>query len=222
MFLWMRSFNRCVVNLPFFPLVARLHGRHGQKILSLLCLLPLAGLSVSGASGQLGPRPWFRIMGETGEVALGMLVGCLAITPLVQAFDWKFLYPWRRTLGLLAFFYAVLHVLARAMGMGLDWGAMVDGMAGNPFLLTGALSLVVMVPLAVTSTRKMMARLGGGRWRLLHKLTYVAAVLAIAHALMAGKTGHVEYAPHAVALCFLLGWRIFYPVLRKAMQKPKG
>ncbi|OFW84083.1 MAG: hypothetical protein A2018_03915 [Alphaproteobacteria bacterium GWF2_58_20] len=203
-------------------MIASIHKRHGQKLLSLVCLLPLLGSVAEGLMGQLGARPWFRAMGEMGEIALAMLIACLAITPLVQAFDWKFLYPWRRTFGLFAFFYAILHVLARAMDLGLDLGAIMEGMFTNPFLLTGFLAFLVMVPLAVTSTKKMMATLGGKRWRLLHKLTYVAAILAIAHALMAGKAGYINFLPQAVILAILLLWRLVYPTLRKAMQKPQG
>jgi len=223
MFEWTKKLNARIAALPFFPAAAAIHKSHGQKILSFLCLFPLFGLTAGGMTGALGPEPWLRAVQETGEAALSMLLLCLSITPLMQALSWNFLYPWRRTFGLFAFFYAVLHAFARMVLLGFDWESIAGGIFTTPFLLAGFLALMLLIPLAVTSSKKMMVRLGR-RWKLLHRLVYVIAILGVAHALMSGKVGYINYAPQAVLLAALLGWRLAYPFLahRQAMQKTQG
>lgn len=215
MFEPVKKLNARIVALPFFGKVSAIHKARGQKILSALCLLPLIGAMFAGRFGMLGPDPWFAGMQAMGSTALTMLLLGLSVTPLVQAFAWNFLYPWRRTLGLFAFFYAVMHVLARMVVLGFNWQDITAELFSNPFYLAGLITFLLLIPLAATSTRAMMARLGGKRWKRLHKLVYIAAILAILHALQAGKAGYIENAPMAAWLVVLLGWRIAWPHMQK-------
>jgi sulfoxide reductase heme-binding subunit YedZ len=158
---------------------------------------------------QLGANPVNFAILTTGMLALVFLVLTLAVTPLRTITGWNWLIFSRRTLGLYAFFYAALHFL---IFFGLDRGFSVAGtlseMVKRRYLFVGLVGLLVMVPLAVTSTNAMIKRLGGKRWRALHRLAYVAAMAGVIHYYMQVKKDVRQPVAFAVVLAVLLGYRL--------------
>ena len=148
-----------------------------------------------------------------GKWTLRFLLATLAITPLRRITGWNWLAKHRRTLGLFAFGYVSLHLLTWAL---LDvqiivsdlvgWNDIVTDIVKRPYITIGMTAFVLMIPLALTSTKKSIARLGR-RWRTLHRLIYVSAVLGVIHFWMAVKLDIREPAVYMLILAALLGWR---------------
>ena len=153
-----------------------------HRIVVAAALGPLAYLVWAAVFDRLGANPIDMITDETGTWTLRFLVATLAITPLRRITGWAGLAPLRRTLGLFAFFYATLHFLTYVvLDQFFDVRAIVADIGKRPFITAGFTALVIMTPLAVTSTQRMVRRLGGRNWRRLHRLAYVAAVVAVVH-----------------------------------------
>jgi methionine sulfoxide reductase heme-binding subunit len=145
-------------------------------------LLPAVWLATGAVRGTLGPNPLEAVTHGTGDWALRFLLATLAVTPLRAAAGWNWLVRFRRMLGLFAFFYATLHLLTYAwFDKFFDWPAIVADIPRRPFITVGFTAFVVLVPLALTSTTGMIRRLGGRRWRALHRLVYLAAIAAVIH-----------------------------------------
>jgi sulfoxide reductase heme-binding subunit YedZ len=145
-------------------------------------LVPLAAIAVRASQGQLGADPVAKVENELGLAALILLVASLVCTPAARLLGWTWAVRIRRDLGLLAFFYASLHFLTYVfIDQGVDWTAIVDDIIKRPFITVGFAALVLLTPLALTSTKASIRRLGFRRWNRLHQLTYVAAILAIIH-----------------------------------------
>jgi sulfoxide reductase heme-binding subunit YedZ len=174
-----------------------------------LALTPLAGLALGAARGTLGANPVEALTHTTGEWALRLLLACLAVTPLRQLSPrFAALAPYRRTLGLLAFAYALLHAATFfALDLGFAIERLAEEVAERPYVTLGFASLAALVPLAVTSTRTWQRRLGR-RWLALHRLAYVAAVLAALHFAWLVKKDLREPLIYAAVLALLLGTRL--------------
>jgi sulfoxide reductase heme-binding subunit YedZ len=171
-------------------------------------LLPAALLAWRAATDGLGANPIEEVTHETGETALRLLLASLAITPLRRAFGWSALAPYRRTLGLLAFAYACMHVATWvALDLFFDWAAILEDVAERPYVTAGFAAFCALVPLALTSTRSWMRRLGR-RWVALHRLVYVAAGLAVVHFVWLVKADLREPLSYAALLALLLGVRL--------------
>jgi sulfoxide reductase heme-binding subunit YedZ len=178
-------------------------------------LLPLALLAVDGARGALGANAIEVVLNQTGLLALVLLLASLACTPLKLVFAWTWPMRVRKLLGLLAFAYAALHFLTYAVvDQGLAWRAMVEDVTKRPFITVGFTALVLLVPLAVTSTNGWVRRLGFPRWQRLHRLAYVAAVLGVVHFVWRVKADATEPLIYGAVLALLLGLRV-----AKALQK---
>jgi sulfoxide reductase heme-binding subunit YedZ len=172
-----------------------------------LALLPLAGLVLGAARGALGANPVETITHVTGEWALRLLLLTLAVSPLRRLAGWAFVAPWRRSLGLLAFGYACLHFATfLALDLGFDLSALGEEVVERPFVTLGFAALVLLTPLAVTSTRGWQRRLGR-RWLSLHRLVYVAAVLAVLHFFWLVKADWAEPIVYGAVLAGLLALR---------------
>ena len=178
-------------------------------------LLPLALGVFDFARDGLGPEPVEEITHRTGEWALRMLLLCLCITPLRRIFGLRGLLPHRRTLGLLAFLYASLHFLTY-LALDLDFrpGDLTEDIRERPFITLGFSALVLLVPLALTSTRGWMRRLGK-RWQGLHRLVYPAVVLVAVHFVWSAKADWLEPGIYAAAAAALLSIRLFPALGRK-------
>jgi sulfoxide reductase heme-binding subunit YedZ len=174
-----------------------------------LALVPLCGLVLGALRGTLGANPVETITHVTGEWALRLLLATLAITPLRRAAGWSFIAPWRRSLGLLTFLYATLHFATfLALDLGFEFSSLLEEVAERPYVTLGFSALLLLTPLALTSTRAWQRRLGR-RWLTLHRLVYVAAGLAVLHFIWLVKADLAEPLAYAVVLAVLLGARLW-------------
>lgn len=171
-------------------------------------LIPLLVLGVRAARGALGANPIAEALNQLGMLALVLLVASLAATPLQLAFGWAWPLRIRKALGLLAFFYACAHFLVYAgLDQALDGAAIFADITKRPFILAGFTALLVLVPLAATSTAGMRKRLGFTRWKRLHRLAYVAAVLGVVHFFLRVKKDTTEPLIYAALLALLFAVR---------------
>lgn len=169
-----------------------------------LCLVPLGWLIFSVVNNQLGPDPGNTLTRELGEWALRFLCLTLAITPLRKLTGINKLIRFRRMIGLFVLFYAVLHVLSYlAFMLGWQWLTLVEDLYKRPYIIVGALAVVILVALGITSTKNMMRRLGRN-WSKLHKLVYLSAGLAVLHYLWLVKSDYTEPAIYGGILGALL------------------
>jgi sulfoxide reductase heme-binding subunit YedZ len=145
-------------------------------------LVPLASIVYRAARGRLGANPVAEALNELGLTALIFLVLSLSATPAKIVFGVTWPIRIRRMLGLIAFFYATLHVLTYAAVDQLGhFAAIFEDVAKRPFIAVGFAAWLTLVPLAVTSTAKMTKRLGAAKWKRLHRLAYVATLLGVVH-----------------------------------------
>jgi len=145
-------------------------------------LFPLTVLIWRGYRGELGAEPVAAVLNQLGYLALTLLAATLLCTPVKIITGWTWSMRLRRMLGLLAFLYACLHFLTYiVVDQGLNFGRVTEDITKRKFILVGFLTLLVMIPLAITSTKKMVRRMGFARWKLLHRLTYVAGGLSVIH-----------------------------------------
>ena len=194
-----------------------------KPLLFLACLLPLAYLAAAafGVAGLgLGANPVEKLLHELGRWGLKFLLITLSVTPLRRWTGWNWLIGYRRMLGLFAFFYVVLHfVVYAALDQGLDIGAIGEDILNRPYITLGMAGLLMLVPLAVTSTRGMMRRLGK-RWQKLHRLIYVIAIVGVWHFYWQVKLDTLAPVLYALVLAVLLGTRVYYA--RVARQRKPG
>jgi methionine sulfoxide reductase heme-binding subunit len=150
--------------------------------LFLTCTLPAVLLVRAAPTGNLGANPLETIRDTTGIWSLRFLLVTLAITPVRRITGWHKVIRARRMLGLFAFFYAVLHFVSYVwLDQFFALDGMIDDLANRPFIMAGYASFVVLIPLAATSTKKWIRRLGGKRWQLLHRLIYFGAAAGVVH-----------------------------------------
>ena len=178
-----------------------------------LCLAPLLFmlLGVFQVAGYgLGANPIEELLHRCGEWGLKFLLITLAITPLRRITGWNWLVRYRRLLGLFAFFYVMLHFVVYIwLDRQLDLGSIVEDILKRPYITIGMVAIVMLIPLAVTSTRGMMRRLGH-RWQKLHRLVYVIAILGVWHFWWQVKADFLEPSIYAGILALLLGVRLWY------------
>jgi sulfoxide reductase heme-binding subunit YedZ len=145
-------------------------------------LAPLASIVLRARQGALSANPIAQIENELGMSALIFLVASLACTPARHLLGWTWPTRIRRELGLFAFFYAMLHFLTYLLvDQVADLRAILADIVERPFITVGFLALVLLVPLALTSTTESIRRLGFRRWQRLHQLAYLAGALAVVH-----------------------------------------
>ncbi|SMF97632.1 sulfoxide reductase heme-binding subunit YedZ [Methylomagnum ishizawai] len=180
-----------------------------KSLVFLSGLLPLAGLLWEGWTDSLGANPIERITRATGWWTLAFLMIGLAVTPLRKALGRPWLGQFRRMLGLFAFFYASLHL---AIYVGLDqyfaWGDILADIAKRPYITVGCAAFMLMLPLAATSTDGMVRRLGGQRWKRLHRWVYPIALAGVAHFWWLVKQDISEPLVFAAILALLLAARL--------------
>lgn len=179
-----------------------------KAILFALCLLPLAYHGVGLWQDTLGANPIEALTRGLGDWALRLLLITLAVTPLRHATGWAWLMRLRRMIGLYAFFYACLHLVAYLwLDQFFDWAEIGRDILKRPFITVGMATFFLLVPLAATSTNAMIRRLGGRRWQQLHRLIYPAALLAVLHFTWMVKVDVREPALYGVIVAALLGLR---------------
>ncbi len=173
------SARRSLTNdLPFWKLLVWINGG-----------VPLVMLLIDAIRGELGSNPVNAAIHTTGILSLSFLVLSLAITPLRWLTGWNTVVGFRRSLGLFGFFYACVHVVIyfgfdRAMSV----SSTIEEVLKRRYLQVGLAAVILMMPLAVTSTNAMISRLGARRWKLLHRLSYLVAALGVIHYFMLVKS----------------------------------
>jgi len=183
--------------------------RFARLLVLINCAVPAALLGRDAWHHQLGANPVNFAILTTGLLALIFLLLTLLVTPLRKLSGWNWIIFSRRTLGLYAFFYASLHFLIFfCFDRSFSVSGTLSEMVKRKYLMVGATGLLVMVPLAVTSTNAMIKRLGGKRWRALHRLAYVAAVAGVLHYYMQVKADVRQPLAFATVLAILLGYRL--------------
>jgi methionine sulfoxide reductase heme-binding subunit len=174
----------------------------------VLCTLPFIWLVFRVLTGRLGINPVEDLTLTTGIWALRFLVFTLLITPIRRLTGWNRIIQYRRMLGLFAFFYASLHF---AIYIGVDqffaFDLILKDIVKRPFITMGFTAFVLMIPLAVTSTKGWIRRLGR-RWQLLHRLIYVSAIAAAVHYLWKVKVMIGSPVYYAAGIALLLAFRI--------------
>ena len=189
-----------------------------KPLVFIACLVPLAWLA-SGAFGwfgaSLGPDPVKELEHECGKTALNLLLLTLAVTPVRELTSQPQLLRLRRMLGLFAFFYVVLHfTIYLVLDLELNFATLGADIAKRPYITIGFTALLLLIPLAVTSTNGMMRRLGR-RWQTLHRLVYVIAVLGVWHFYWQVKRDVREPLLYAGILAVLLGYRVLRAIARR-------
>jgi sulfoxide reductase heme-binding subunit YedZ len=182
--------------------------RIGKTVLFVACLIPLGYIAWKFRTDRLGANPIRELEIETGLWTLRFLAITLAITPVRKAFGWNWLVKYRRMLGLFTFFYATVHL---SMWTGVDWffawGDMGREIVKHKYILIGMLTWLIMLPLALTSTKGMVRRLGK-RWTALHRLVYAAAITGTIHYLWAVKKDTFFPLVYLAVFVVLLGSRL--------------
>jgi sulfoxide reductase heme-binding subunit YedZ len=174
----------------------------------LACLVPLAQLAFNAYTGDLGANPIETITRFTGSWSLIILIASLAVTPLRRITERNELIKLRRMLGLFAFFYAALHFATyMVLDLYFDFPAILKDILKRPYITVGFTALVLMIPLAVTSTAGMIRRLGK-RWQQLHYLVYVIAVLGVVHFYWLVKADISRPVQYGAVLALLLAYRL--------------
>lgn len=179
-----------------------------KPVFFLLCLLPLAHLVWDVAHGALGVDPVAQLEHRSGDWTLRLLLATLAITPLRRITGWHKAIRLRRMLGLFAFFHATVHLtIYVAIDLGGFWSQLLAEIAKRPYITVGFTAWLLMIPLAITSTKAMVRRLGR-RWQQLHRLVYICALLGVLHFMWLVKADHREPAIYLAALIVLMLWRV--------------
>lgn len=183
--------------------------------LFVLSLVPFLRLVWAVFTDHLGANPLEFITRNTGDWTLYFLCITLSITPLRRLMNWPWLIKLRRMFGLFAFFYVSLHFLTFLwFDHFFDVAEMLKDVGKRPFILVGFSAFLLLIPLAVTSTNKMVKRLGAARWQLLHKLIYVIICLGILHFfwMKAGKHDFNQPILFASIVAVLLAMRVYWAI----------
>jgi len=180
-----------------------------KLVLFINSLIPITLLLWDVYHKRVGPNPLEFATRTTGMLALVFLCLALAVTPLRNIFGINSLVKFRRMLGLFAFFYGSLHLLTYVwFDRGFNVLSVGPDVVKRPFILVGMTAFVLMVPLAITSTNKMVKRLGGKRWAMLHRLVYLGAIAGVVHFWMLVKSDTRLPFTFAFIVFFLLGYRL--------------
>jgi methionine sulfoxide reductase heme-binding subunit len=202
---------------------SRWGARIAQTAVVLAALVPLAVLVGDAFGDRLGANPVEAIEHRTGDWTIWLLLASLAVTPLRRLTGWNWLIRYRRTLGLLAFSYVCLHFLTYLV---IDQGFPIQGLTltyvwedivKRPYVTVGFTAFMLLIPIAWTSTKGWIRRLGR-RWTTLHQLVYVAAALGVLHYMWLIKGDRPTAVYHALVLVGLLGARVWK--LRATLRSP--
>jgi sulfoxide reductase heme-binding subunit YedZ len=184
--------------------------KFSKPLVFLAALTPFLWLAFRAATGRLSVNPIEDITLTTGIWALRFLLVSLAITPIRRLTGWQRVIQYRRMLGLFAFFYATLHLLTYVvLDQGLAFEFIIPDILKRPYITMGMIAFTLLVPLAITSTKGWIRRLGK-KWQLLHRLVYLSALAACVHFLWKVKVAIGEPVYYAAILGVLLAFRLLW------------
>jgi len=196
-----------------------------KPIVFLAALVPFAYLAWRAYNGNLTADPLTKVTNDTGIWTLRFVVVTLALTPVRRLTGWNALVRFRRMIGLFAFFYGSLHVLTYLVGdrfASLDFpdgfvalstvrnllASIWEDIAKRPYITVGFIAFVSMIPLALTSTKDWIRRLGGRNWQRIHRLVYLTGIAGVTHYWWRVKADTSNPAVYALIVALLLGFRL--------------
>jgi sulfoxide reductase heme-binding subunit YedZ len=186
------------------------------------CLMPMALLLWATVNGQLSANPLEDIRDTTGIWTLRFLLLTLCITPLRRITRWHSLMRFRRMLGLFTFFHGVLHFVTYVwLDQFFAFDEMIKDLARRRFIMAGYVSFALLIPLAMTSTKKWIGRLGGKHWQLLHRLIYISAAAGVVHYFWRVKLDIQRPVIYGAVLSLLLAFR-FVRTVRQQKVGPSA
>lgn len=195
--------------------MAKLRLRWSKIVLFLLCLIPALELlyrfwnTTRGIAPDLGVNPLEFLTHATGTWTLRFLLITLSVTPGRKLLQLPMLVQYRRMLGLFAFFYGLAHLTTYLwFDKAFQFGEILPDIAKRPFITAGFTALVLMLPLALTSTAGWIRRLGGRRWQWLHRLIYLSALAGVVHYWWLVKSDIRKPAMYAAVLALLMLFRV--------------
>jgi sulfoxide reductase heme-binding subunit YedZ len=181
--------------------------------------VPAAWLFYEGVNDRLGADPMRYLEQALGLWAFRFLIASLTVTPLRQILNVNLL-RYRRALGLLAFYYACLHLLTYlVLDQGLDLAAIWADIVKRPYITIGMATFIILIPLALTSTNAAIKHLGGQAWARLHRLVYLAAIGAALHFVLVVKSWPLEPLVYAAIVAALLAYRLARSFTKKASPR---
>jgi sulfoxide reductase heme-binding subunit YedZ len=187
----------------------------------VICLTPFIYLVWAALSNNLGPDPAEALADASGEWALRMLFVTLAMAPLRKLTGRLAWLQYRRMLGLYSFFYALMHMLVYVFFLlGLQWRSLWGDILERPYITAGLVALLLMLPLAITSTRQWQRRLGR-RWKNLHQLIFVVAIAALVHLWWQVRSDAAEAWLYTAVFIVLVMPRCYEPLRRLFKMKRK-
>lgn len=194
-----------------------------KPVIFLACLIPVGRLVWRGFHAGLGANPVEAITHGTGDWTLIFLLLTLAITPLRKLTRQYWLVSYRRMLGLFAFFYGTLHlatwvVLDKSFDLHEMWADVVK----RRFITAGMTAFALMIPLALTSTKWSIRKLGGKRWQALHRLIYFSAAAAVIHYIWLVKADLKKPLEYAAVLAVLMLYRLGVGISSRAKTSGAG
>lgn len=194
--------------------------RFAQFAILINSAVPLSLLAWDWYHHRLGANPTEFATRTTGVLTLLFLILSLAVTPLRKMLGLPWMIKFRRLLGLYGFFYGCVHLLTYVwFDKFFAFGLIVEDVSKRPYITVGMASFVMLIPLALTSTQKSIKRLGGKKWNLLHRLTYVAAIGGVVHYYMLVKADTREPILFGVAVAVLLVYRVLNKFVPKITQR---
>jgi len=187
-----------------------------KPVIFLLCLFPLGWLIWGAFNDTLGANPAEALTRETGEWTLRFLLITLLVTPARKILGWPWLIKLRRMLGLFVFFYALMHLLTYVwFDQFFDVNEIIKDVIKRPFIALGFTAFLLLIPLALTSTNKMMRRLKKN-WAKLHKLIYLIAVLGLLHFIFLVKADYLQPVIYSLILLPLFVYRAYAERIKKS------
>ena len=194
---------------PRAPRPRPLAQRIGTPVVVALSALPILWIAYAAYADRLGANPIREIVIRTGLWTLRFLALSLAVTPLRRFTGWSEIARQRRTLGLITFFYATVHLSSYiGLDQAFDWGDITHDVLKHRYTFVGMATYLILLPLALTSTKNSIRRLGGRRWNVLHRLVYLAAITGTIHYLWAVKKDTSRPLIYLLLFAGLLGIRL--------------
>ena len=196
-----------------------------KPLVFVLLLLPFCWLFYGAWNDQLGANPAEYLSRATGDWTLRLLCAVLALPLLRQLTNSPQLVRFSRMLGLFTYFYVLLHFISYAwFDKGFDFADVARDIVKRPFILVGFLALLLLTPLAATSFNRAIRALGAARWKAVHRIVYLVALLALLHFfwMRAGKNNFAEVYVYAAIIGGLLAWRIWGIWKKKRLGRPSS